>query len=208
MYYRKINLTDDNYIECVNMISRIETLVYSLYPDNRLSSVWCIAKNYPAFALFHNPKTNELDLSELNITWAFLEDNILNFDMFFKKYHLEYTFAKGFDNVYYPHRHTFPKSSKWSMTFLQKNTEDSLVKFYDVKNSHLYDDEEFQIRVDDQPILIDSVEVDNNEVYSFNTWQWHSWVPNHEKSEYTVFALRDTNTAEDANNVIDMVELL
>jgi len=205
-FYRKVALTPDAYLRCISMIRAIECYVYSIYPTAQYSSVWWISDINTPIALFYDTETSGLRQEEMQgVVWDQMCNTVPGVKDFFDAYGLAYTFAKGFDNVYHPHRHTYPLSSRWTLTFLQKNAENSPVKFYAVDDSE-YDVYEYQLRPGAIATAVEEVIVDSGEVYSFNAWQWHNWVPKHEKTEYTVFTLANVLTKDQMITAIDRIE--
>lgn len=194
-YFRQVNLKPSLKQEFLEIKNKIESFVYGMHPELENSLVWIVHDTDDVFGVFFDGTNTNINVyKELNFNC--LKDNIAGLEEFYNDHNLVPAFAKGTSELFAPHRHNFPPTSKWSLTFLLSGSDNTQVNFYKTKED--YDLSVFELPNDAAKDIVCSLDLKENDVYSLNTFEWHDWRTKdktlfHPRQEYVVFSLRATD---------------
>lgn len=159
------------------------------------------------------------DLNFQNVTkgnFNFLESKITNLYDFFKKYKFYEFMGSALEQNFQTHKHIYVTPGNSSISCY------TLVVFNDYGTLNVftplnYNDPEpyydkpvvttFARLPKDIPCDIKSFNVSPNDIYFFNTWQWHNFITDH-KPESNVFYLKEMTDEAAAHEYIQFIENL
>jgi hypothetical protein len=152
----------------------------------------------------HYPLTDSLE----NV----LKD-IPELEEFFNEFDLHPYFGKAVSGNFGVHKHAFEPTATWNLCVLDKNTENSKVGFhYPVEGRELYGPATYEYFYDhldnDRPVTTELIlDLGPEDIYSFNVWQWHSFVvPENKKTDVYLFYFKNAATEQEINRIIDRLE--
>lgn len=146
---------------------------------------------------------NRSPLRELSeITWSSITTEVPEFADLFNKYPLEHVYILSENDNVKPHSHVEEKPV-WSLTFIDSK-EPGILKFYrlddegDVNQRYLINGmtEKFDWE------CIEEIITKPVDIYSIDTYTWHSWQTTDTCPVVSVFHLKGANCREDAVKIL------
>lgn len=200
----KLNISEQVATDFFYLKDSIKHYLVNKTPYWEQLSLFGITDLDPSFAIFNSDIQGSLQ----GIEWSSFVKEIPKLNDFFTKYNLanSITFLKS---SYAPaHRHDYNDgSSRWSITVLDYD-HPGVLRFHEPKphiNESDISNPEFNMELLD---CIEEVRTYPKDIYSIDTWSWHSWKSDFDNHTETavVFYLQETNSYDQAINKIQKLE--
>lgn len=169
IYWRRLDHTDPRLVELVTLLDQAEDFIEQTIPDIRTRVYWGVSGDSIRNKYLHDighglpisyqdiilylPRLQEL-MTELNL--------------------IEYI-GRNIQSNWGIHRHHAGSDYHWNMCILGKGNNNGSLNFHQVDNStNEYSSTPVYDHITDNVKIIESVKVNEHEIFSLNTWQWHS----------------------------------
>lgn len=214
-FYRKPLLGPKLHDRIITLAREVNQFVNDNDPDANNSDYWGLCDNRDAeivsYIDFEHHKNDRHYPLKTDIHQVY--DQIPRLREFFEEFEMQPYFGKALSGNFGVHKHAFSPDSTWNLCVLDKNTENSKVGFhYPIEGRELYGNptlEYFYDHLDnDRPVTTEiSLDLFPEDIYSFNVWQWHSFVlPEHKKTDVYLFYFKNAITGEDIDRIMTKLE--
>jgi hypothetical protein len=206
-FYLKFTNYGSKFKEVLDTFCSIED--YLIKKDNRIKDChyWAIGDKYPNFLVVtKNNKMIEDHASTEN--YISIKEQFPNFFALLDELGLSHYLGRTTTSDWGIHRHIYNMSSKWNICYFDKNNKDATVNFYKIYDEwvaaqfqNTYFDS-LQFKDVNNIEKVESVLVNDGEVYCFLPEQWHSHLSNTDNKNLSTFLLHFKNavTYEDVLN--------
>ena len=152
---------------------------------------------------------NGLEGKPLKINWSQIENTFPRLIELLDEHNLHYYIGKNYVGNWGVHRHIYDTTSTMNLCLLVDGNNGGTVNFHEFENdsnfdelsdTHIFDlhDQEFSTNS-----IIETVNINDGQAYSFNTGQWHSHIVKGETAELFLLHFKD---ADRVGSIIDQFD--
>jgi hypothetical protein len=203
-FYLKFSNYGSKFREVLDTLPVIED--YLLENDSRVKDChyWAIGDRYPNF--FIVTKNNKMMDDNASVeNYLSIKQQFSHFFSLLDELGLAHYLGRTTTSDWGIHRHVYDMSSKWNICYFDKNNKDATVNFYQIHDANIQ--QEFKniyfdsLQFSDVTTIekVESVVVNDKEVYCFFPEQWHSHLSSNENKNLSTFLLhfKNATTYED-----------
>ena len=213
----RINEKDSRFIEIQTLLKKVEEFLQKEIPAVIESHYWAISPLYEQDGILLT-KNGQLVTEE--------KFPKINYDLIMEKFpllkelmnilDLEPYIAKNKFGDWGVHRHAYSLNSLWNICILQEDNNNAVIEFREItnkKNLSVFEDPEKlfnSLDTDIETNLIESVTVKTGEIYTLNTWNWHSHVTNvvDHRAECFLLHFKNSTNKDRVKQTIDRLNLV
>lgn len=169
IYWRRLNHTDPRLVELVTLLDQAEDFIEQTVPDIRTRVYWGVSGD-PVGNKYLNDIGHGLPISYQDIILHLprLQELMTELNL------IEYI-GRNIQANWGIHRHHASSDYHWNMCILGKGNNNGSLNFHQVDNStNEYSSTPVYDHITDNVKIIESVKINEHEIFSLNTWQWHS----------------------------------
>jgi hypothetical protein len=168
-YWQKIDHTDPKLVELVSLLNQAEDFIEQTVTDIRTRTYWGISG-----AIIGNQYLNDIGHG-LPVTYQDIMLHLPQLKELMTELDLIEYIGRNIQSNWGIHRHHASSDYHWNMCILGKGNNNGALNFHQVDDSEneyssipVYDHLPYNTRI------IETVKINEGEIFSLNTWQWHS----------------------------------
>jgi hypothetical protein len=168
-YWRKIDSTDPRLVELVTLLDQAEDFIEQTVPDIRARVYWGVSGDQIGNK-YLNDIGHSLPVSYQDIITHLprLKELMVELDL------IEYI-GRNIQANWGIHRHHASSKYHWNMCILGKGNNNGSLNFHQVDGStNEYSDVPVYDHLTHDARIVETVPVKEGDIFSLNTWQWHS----------------------------------